>query len=348
MNIALITPAAKGSRSGNRATAARWATFLRYFGHGVSVSEIWDGGRCDALIALHARRSHPSIKRFAKARPDLPLILALTGTDLYRDIHSDEDAKESLELATRLIVLQEAGLAELDPRHRAKASVIYQSAEPIRRRPPAKRHFDVLVAGHLRDEKDPFRAALAARLLPPDSRIRIIHIGGALSEEFAERARELMAESPRYRWPGEVPRWQARRLMARSRLLVQSSVMEGGANTISEALAAGLPVVASDISGNVGMLGEDYPGYYPVGDERALAEMLHRAETDAAFYGSLESGCAARRHLTLPESERNAIGMLVREESANPSRNKNRVRAYNGGMDERTRIRLTKYSTKAG
>ncbi len=315
MEIAVITPAARDSRSGNRATAVRWVRFLRKLGHRATVREGWYGERCDLLIALHARRSHPSIRRCAEAHPDLPLIVALTGTDLYRDIRSDENAKESLDLATRLIVLQEAALAELEPEHRAKASVIYQSAEPSRRRPPAKLHFDVLVAGHLREEKDPFRAALAARLLPPDSRVRIIHAGKALSEPFADQARKLMAEEPRYRWLGEVPRWQVRRLMARSRLLVQSSTMEGGANTISEALAAELPVVASAISGNVGMLGENYPGYYPVGDERALAELLRRAETDAAFYESLGSLCAARRHLFLPEHEQSALEDLVREVS---------------------------------
>ena len=74
-----------------------------------------------------------------------------------------------------------------------------------------------------------------------------------------------------------------------------------------------MPVIASRIPGNVGMLGRDYPGYYPVEDEQALALMLQRAETDAAFRGTLEERCAARRHLTLPERERGALGGLVAE-----------------------------------
>jgi glycosyltransferase involved in cell wall biosynthesis len=89
--------------------------------------------------------------------------------------------------------------------------------------------------------------------------------------------------------------------------------MEGGANTISEALATGVPVLASDIPGNVGMLGEDYPGYYPVGDEDALAWLLHRAETDARFYALLKAQCAARSHLVQPERERDALKRLVKE-----------------------------------
>ncbi|MDQ3363131.1 MAG: TIGR04348 family glycosyltransferase [Actinomycetota bacterium] len=313
MKISLVTPAGARSRSGNRTTADRWARFLRQLGHEVPVEEAWSGEISDLMIALHTRRSHPSISRYAASHPGHPLIAVLTGTDLYRDIRFDEDAQDSLRLATRVVVLQEAGLAELEPRHLEKARVIYQSAEPIRPQPRAKTFFDVCVVGNLRAEKDPFRCALAARLLPPASRIRITHAGKAHNEEFAGRARALASAEPRYRWLGEVPRWRVRRLLSRARLLVQSSVMEGGANAVAEALAAGVPVIASRIAGNVGMLGEDYPGYYPVGDEEALALLLEQTETDAAFHELLKARCAARRPLTLPERERGALGDLIEE-----------------------------------
>jgi len=313
IKISLVTPAGAGLRSGNRTTADRWARFLRELGHEVLVDEAWGGERTDLMIALHTRRSHPSISRYAAGHQEHPLVVVLTGTDLYRDIRFDQDAQDSLRLATRVVVLQEAGLAELEPRHRAKARVIYQSAEPIRPQPKAKTSFDVCVVGNLRAEKDPFRCALAARSLPSTSRIRITHAGKAQSEEFAGRARALAQAEPRYRWLGEVPRWRVRRLLSRAHLLVQSSVMEGGANAVAEALAAGVPVIASRIAGNVGMLSEDYPGYYPVGDERALALLLERAESDAAFYELLKARCAARRAWTLPERERKALGSLIEE-----------------------------------
>lgn len=313
MNISLVTPASPKSRYGNRATAERWADFLRRMGHAVSVEEEWSGGLCDAMISLHARRSHPSISRFAEAHPDLPLVVALTGTDLYRDIHGDEKAKQSLELATRLVVLQEAGKMELEPRLRAKTSVVHQSAEAVRRLPPAAEAFEVCVIGHLREEKDPFRAALASRLLPPASRIRVLHAGGAREGAFAATARSHMAENPRYRWLGEVSRERVREILARARLLVQSSFMEGGANAVSEALASGVPVAASRIPGNVGLLGEDYPAYYPAGNEEALARLLERAEGDAAFYELLEEKCAARRELFSPENEYAALRRLLEE-----------------------------------
>lgn len=314
IKISLVTPAGPGSRQhGNRSTAVRWARFLRQLGCEVLLEETWDGEECGMMIALHARRSHPSIEHYATAYPERPLVVVLTGTDLYRDIRSEASARRSLELATFLIVLQELGIKELEPRHRPKTRVIYQSAEPVRLRPPSNRFFDVCVIGNLREEKDPFRCALAARLLPPTSRVRITHVGRPYDEVFAEEAQAYMDSSPRYRWLGEVPRWKARRLLSKARLLAQTSIMEGGANVVSEALATGVPVIGSDIPGNVGMLGEDYPGYYGAGDEVALARLLRRAETDDAFYETLKTGCDARRHLVLPERERAALESLMKE-----------------------------------
>lgn len=313
MKVNIITPAGPKSRSGNRATAVRWQGFLEGMGHTVLVEEGWGGEAADLMIALHARRSHPSIARFADSHPESPLVVVLTGTDLYRDLKTSEEAARSLELATRLVVLQEEGPAKLEPRHRDKTRVVRQSAEPVRKGARSETHFEVCVVGHLRQEKDPFRTALAASLLPEDSRLRITHLGAPLDEEFAEEARKHMESQPRYSWLGEVPQQRVRSILSSSHLLVQSSFLEGGANAISEALVAGTPVVASDIPGNVGMLGEDYPGYYPAGDTEALTHLLERAERDPEFYALLEDYCAAHRHLFLPEREQEALRLLLQE-----------------------------------
>lgn len=345
MRVEIVTPKGRGSGSGNWTTADRWARLLRESGHKVSVSGSWRYGGAEALIALHARRSHDSIARFASAHPDRPLVVALTGTDLYRDIHEDTGARESLDLAWRLVVLQERGPDELPTLHRDKARVVYQSAAPLTREPdPAG--FTALVLGNLRPEKDPFRAALAARLLPDDSGVRVLHAGGA-DEKHAAEAREHERRSPRYRWLGKVESDEARRLLARSHLLVQSSTLEGGANAVGEAIAAGLPVLASDIPGNVGMLGRGYPGYYPVGDERALAGLMLRAEQEPGFYAVLERGVGGRAHLVALEREREALAALIGELERESGAARRGPR-YTRRMDERTRIRLTKYSTKAG
>lgn len=287
---------------------------LRELGHKVKIHMNWDGSRADLMLALHARRSHASIRAFAACYPDQPVILALTGTDLYRDIRTDPDARTSMQLATRMIVLQEMGLHELAPSLRRKTHVVYQSAPVVSHPPPRlplRSCFEVVVSGHLREEKDPFRTAAALSFLPRESSIRITHIGSAMSSKMEQTARTWMKREPRYRWLGEVPHGKALRLLARSRLMVISSRMEGGANVVSEALANHVPVIASHISGNIGMLGKDYAGFYPLADERALARLLSRAETDRVYYQKLAGQCRARRPLISRTRERSALRRVL-------------------------------------
>ena len=149
------------------------------------------------------------------------------------------------------------------------------------------------------------------RLLPSDSRIKLVHVGKALSEDMTERAQREERENPRYRWLGELPRWRTLRLVARSRLLVLSSIMEGGANAVSEALACGVPVLSTRISGSLGMLGEDYPGYFPVGDAQALEALLRRAEGDRAFYQELQAHCEKVRGIVEPRQEHESWRQLL-------------------------------------
>lgn len=314
MKICLVTPAPTYSRKGNRVTALRWARILRELGHRVVITEKYQGERCDVLVALHARRSHASIVRFRRQHPELPLILALTGTDLYGDIHADASAQKSLEIADRFILLQPAGIEELSEHLRDKASVIYQSVTaPPGRFLPKKNVFEVCVLGHLRPVKDPFRAAMAARQLPTSSRIQVVHVGGALTDGMRIQADAEATANPRYRWLGELPRWQALRVLARSRMLVLTSQMEGGANAVSEAIACAVPIISSRISGSIGLLGEDYPGYFPVGDTQALADLLIRVETDAGFYQALQAWCEKLKPMVDPDSERRSWQNLLQD-----------------------------------
>ncbi|MSO77466.1 MAG: TIGR04348 family glycosyltransferase [Alphaproteobacteria bacterium] len=313
MRISLITPAAPSSRTGNRTTAARWARILRGLGHRVQVRTDYGGEPADLMVALHAWRSAAAIQLYRERRPDRPLVVGLAGTDVYRFQASDpEPTLRSMQLADALVGLHDLVGDAIPARFRAKLTIIHQSAPPLPRPPaPSTRAFHVGVIANLRGEKDPLRTALAVGDLPPASRIKVSHVGAALDPAWAARAEALMAQNPRYRWRGEVSGAAVRRLLGRLHLLVLSSVMEGGANVISEAVAAGVPVIASHIAGSIGLLGGDYPGTYPVEDTGALRALLLRAESDAAFLGQLRQACAQRAPLFTVARERAAWAALL-------------------------------------
>ncbi len=312
LRVLIVTPAAPDARNGNRTTAERWARHLRALGHEPQIALEWDGRECDVLIALHARRSHAAIKAWKAAHPERPLVLVLTGTDLYRDIRHDAQARESLRLADRMVVLQTKGLDELNAAQGAKTRVIFQSVRAVARQTRPSSYFLATVIGHLREEKDPFRAALALAHLP-QSRIRVVQMGKAMSPEMGRQARALMRAEPRYRWLGELDHAGAMRWLARSHAMVISSRMEGGAHVVSEAIGIGVPVIASAIAGNIGLLGEHYPAYYPFANERALATQLARAQSDPAWLAALESAVKQRRYEVDPAAERDAIARLLDE-----------------------------------
>jgi putative glycosyltransferase (TIGR04348 family) len=314
VNIQLVTPAPLRLNNGNRITALRWAALLKKLGHRVRITQSYDERSCDALIALHARRSAESIERFHSLHPAAPLIVVLTGTDLYRDIQRDQQAQQSLELATRLVVLQRMALKEL-PRHlHGKTKVIYQSAESPKTTPRrVNGKFKVCLIAHLREEKDPLRAPLAVRGLPASSRVELIHIGVALDETLAHKAQGETRRNPRYRWLGQLSHQRTRKQLAQSRLVCITSKMEGSSNVLSEALASGVPVVATKIAGLIGTLGADFPGYFAVGDTKKLTQLIHRAETDQGFYRKLKRHCGRAAKWVRPRRELDSWRRLLRE-----------------------------------
>jgi putative glycosyltransferase (TIGR04348 family) len=329
MRIGIVTPAPPDSRYGNRITALRWAKILRRLGNRVSITETYEGQAYDLLVALHARRSYPSIIDFRRQNAEGPIIVALTGTDLYRDIRSNHLARKSLEIATRIVVLQPKALDELRPSVRSKTKVIYQSVEYMRQSAsgrPAKTRarmpdhrersggsFNVCVIGHLRTVKDPFRTAMAARLLPRSSQIRVLQVGGAMTDAMAARARKEMQINQHYEWLGEHTRSRVRRILAKSRLCVLSSRMEGGANVLSEAIVAAVPILASRIDGNVGILGPRYPGLFDVADTEQLARLLVRAETHQEYLVELRDRCKELTPLFDRTREEQAWADLINE-----------------------------------
>lgn len=321
-SICIVTPALADANNGNWQTARRWARMLQ--GHyAVRVVKAWpdtpsqpDG--TDLLLALHARRSADSIRAWAQAHPRRPLVVALTGTDLYRDIATDADAQRSLALAHRLIVLQDQGPLALPEALRHKCRVVLQSSTRRRTLDKTDSRLRVVVVGHLRDEKWPQTIFEAACRLSPDEGIRIDHIGRELDPDLADAARATQAACPHYRWWGGLPHGATRSRIQRAHLLVHPSRMEGGAHVIMEAVQSGTPVLASRIDGNVGMLGTDYAGYFPPGDAAGLVTLLRacrmgQARPDGGTLVALQAQCSLRAPLFEPQAEQSALLSVLRE-----------------------------------
>ena len=314
MNVGIVLPPGAPRRSGNRVSAVRWQRMLRSLGHRAAVVSGYDGRQFDLLVVLHARLGAAAARTFRDVYPRRPLIVALTGTDLYLDFQL-RAVQTTLRLTDRLVVLQPAALRALPRGLRAKAVVIYQSVERVLPVHPHRRDegtFDVAVVAGLRAVKDPLRAAYAARLLPRDSKIRITAVGPPLDPRFAAAAEREVRVNPRYRWIGEVGAMRARRIVAGSDALVLSSRAEGGANVIGEAAVAATPVLCTRIDGTVGLLGKTYPGYFPVGDTAALAALFARFERESRFRETLRKRMRAVAPLFSPGAERRTWARLLK------------------------------------
>ena len=293
-------------------TAQRYARIFRTLGYRCRIAPAYGGEDAACLVALHACKSAKSVLAYRSAYPQRRIILVLTGTDVYRDIRRSASAVRAMEAADVIVTLQPEAARELSPRLRRKVRSVIQSA-PLRRHGPRRPGgvLRVCVLGHLRAEKDPMRAAYALRTLPSEARIRIVHAGGALSPVYERATAREARRNVRYTYLGEIPRGRALALLAKSDLLVQSSRMEGGANTVCEAIACGTPVLASRIPGNTGILGRRYPGLYEPGDTQGLARLLIRAERDPAFYERLQAACELLRPLVDPQRELRAWRELL-------------------------------------
>jgi putative glycosyltransferase (TIGR04348 family) len=313
--IVIVSPALAAANNGNWHTAHRWSCLLRD-DYRVSIAAHWrrpEDGDADALIALHARRSAASIDAFARAHPGRALVVVLTGTDLYRDIRGDAEAQRSLRQATRLVALQAQGPQELPAALRDKCRIVFQSAAPLTPATKPAGRLRVVMAGHLRPEKDPLCFMQAAVRLASRPELRFEHIGDALDPALAEAARDTERATSRYRWLGGLPRVATRQRIRRAHLLVNASRMEGGAQVVIEAVQSGTAVLASRIGGHVGLLGADYAGFFEPGDAAGLARLVARAHDEPAYRELLLEQGRRRAPLFDPGAERASLLHLLHD-----------------------------------
>lgn len=311
--VVIVSPALASANNGNWQTAKRYANMLAS-SCVVRIVNEWDGARTDdVLIALHARRSYSSIAAWYVQRGSEGLCVVLTGTDLYRDIKQDPQAQQSLAWANALVVLQPAGLAELPAKFQDKTRVLFQSTTTRQTLLKTNRHMRAVMVGHLRSEKSPQTFFDVATLLAKRSDIELRHIGGEHDQVLARQAHDTAAKHPNYQFLGARSHEQTLRYIQRSHVLVHPSVMEGGAHVIMEAICSGVPVLASRIAGNIGMLGETYAGFFTVGDAVELASLLERFRDESSFAAELRAQCVQRAHLFEPARERSGLITIVQD-----------------------------------
>jgi glycosyltransferase involved in cell wall biosynthesis len=266
----------------------------------------YSGEAADILIALHADKSRDAAFQFLETNPGGKLILALTGTDIYPQ--PGTGAVELIRRADALITLQRKAGLQIPEDCREKVVTVIQSAECLaERRECAPPTFDICVVGHFRDVKDPLLTAKAVRRLSASSKVRLRHAGGILDDKYAALVAREEKENPRYEWLGELSEIETARLLASSKLMVLTSLSEGGARVVGESIVHGTPVLSTRIDGVIGLLGEDYPGFFPIGDAVALAALLELCENDEAFYSRLTGealACAGQFH---PAREKSAL-----------------------------------------
>jgi putative glycosyltransferase (TIGR04348 family) len=318
IRVVIVSPALADANNGNWQTARRWKSLLAP--HAVRIVGTWPDAHAaqdEVMLALHARRSAPAVQAWFDQRGSQGLGLVLTGTDLYRDIQHNAAAQSALASAHSLVVLQGQGLQTLPQALHSKTRVILASGRSRQTLVKTARHLRVVMVGHLRDEKDPLTLMAAAQLLRAQPDIFIDHIGQALDPALGQAARETQAQYPQYRWLGGLSHAATLQRIQRAHLLVHTSRMEGGAHVLMEALRSGTPVLASRIDGNLGMLGDNYPGTFEVGDAHALANMLQQCRSDQSsdhgLLSHLSAVCAERATLFEPQAERSALHRWVQD-----------------------------------
>lgn len=304
----MTTPYERNSLQGNTVTAMRIVSILLESDIDAAVLCKDEKAVCaDFLIALHARKSARFIDNFLALNSAGKVIVYLTGTDLYSDIPSGcEICEKSMELADALVVSQEASLASVPEKFRAKAVVVHKSIQlPEILVDDVAAESDLFtVIGHLRAVKQPFMAVESLQLLGDSVRLRLALLGKEVDSDSGGLSRKWQAQDPRFQWLGGLEYLEALHWIRRSVATINTSLAEGGANSVGESIVLGVPVLASRVEGNVGMLGDDYAGYFSAESKQELADLMLRVIHDSDFLEKLREQVRVRAEKFLRENEK--------------------------------------------
>ena len=168
---------------------------------------------------------------------------------------------------------------------------------------------------------DPIKGAdvllKAAGLLADRPRLRLRFLGGEVDEDYASRLRTLGSElgiAERVSWAGVVPNDDLPLHYAAADLLIVPSYSESFSMAATEAMACGIPVVASNVPGPASFIEDGVSGrLVPAGHAPALARAICELLDDDELRGRLGlGGLAAARGMTWQASADAVLGLYGR------------------------------------
>ena len=314
MNILILYPDNKNVITGNLCSALQYQKILQGLGYSVEVDFKYTGQRAEVLIAINAAKKNSEIIEFKARNSNAKIVSVLSGTDIYPD--PLEKTIESMKLSNALVALQPDGLLKVPECYREKTFLIYQSVESIINVSNPMNHiseFRVTLIANIRSVKDPLVAPYACKHLPVSSKIKIVHIGYCLEKDLGDILIKENENNKRYNWMGGLNELETRKILSQSNVLLITSKNEGAGRVVGEAIELEIPIISTRNPGVLGVLGDDYKGYYPVSNSKVLSKILMRAEDDVDFLGSLNEQCQSKAHLFSPEVEKQSWSKLISE-----------------------------------
>ena len=308
MKICVASPYPLTDLKGNSVSTKRIVGILNESGYQARGSHGFDGESADVLISLHSYKGTQAVDDFRRQFPGGKVIVLITGTDLYVDLPEGRGIS-TLEKADVIVLPYEEARGEILKDFEDKLYVVPSSLTiPEIEATPQSDQFVITIVGHLRPVKRPFLTIEAVAAHPEWGNIEVRQLGEALDEKSADTACDWEEKDTRYQWLGALPREESLAICAGSSLTVNSSRSEAAANAVLEAMTLGVPILASRIEGNIGLLGVDYPGYF---EGNFLEPKL--AEVITGEYDLSEWVTHAKKRLPIfsRESERSAWDELL-------------------------------------
>jgi glycosyltransferase involved in cell wall biosynthesis len=343
MRILILTPSAFPSVTGNAVTTERWRRSLTKKG---IIAEVLSVGklspaafgerlqdiRPDIVHVYHAFKAGAFLLEHRKTWSDFSLRLVVTpgGTDINLDFGIPERRETILTVfnMARVIVAQSSEtvrmLCRQMPDLAGRIVNVPKAVEWFGNEAYDLRNIagcspgDVLffLPAGIRPVKGNLECLLAMeRVHKIRTQIRFVAAGPAVDDEYAGRfKREVHRLAGFARWINTIPLAAMRSAYEASDIVLNASFSEGLSNSVLEAIAAGRPVLASDIPANRRpILGadDDQPAgcLYEPGNAEDFVRQAIKLIDDENFRKTLSSAVRMRR-ATWPNTEEEADGLI--------------------------------------